>query len=243
MSAAYAQTSSADLAMVRSVTNLVMTEPPLLDDRKRAGDRWSRGARRRPPCRCGSAPPQPRQPAGRRRYAQRSRSRVPSSAGSRSAVAATGPSPGTASRQATRSYGCQSTISSSVASRRSRTGRSCPRLDGRRARRLLDDHRPLPPRPKLRRGEVGPDDRRLGGERRLDVEDPSGSAISSRRIPVSACQRASRSRVNVSTGPRCSIVSWPAWSPSESGSRPRAATAAAVNRAKPLPRASRPRSP
>ena len=66
----------------------------------------------------------------------------------------------------------------------------------------------------------------------------SASEMSRRRSLVSACQRASRSRVNVSTRPRCSIDSSPGRSPSALESRPRASTAAAVNSAKPLARAS-----
>ena len=50
-------------------------------------------------------------------YAQRSRRRVPPSVGWRSAVAANGPSPARRAARPTRSYGCQSTISSSVARR------------------------------------------------------------------------------------------------------------------------------
>ena len=38
-------------------------------------------------------------------------------------------------------------------------------------RRLFDDDRALPRRPECRRGEIRPDDRRLGGKRGLDVKD------------------------------------------------------------------------
>ena len=89
---------------------------------------------------------------------------------------------------------------------RSRTGRG-PDAAAPAGRRLLDDDRALPTRSEGGRRQVRPDHRRVGGERRLDVEDE----IARRRCragarSLSACQRASRSNVNVSTRPRCSIV-------------------------------------
>ncbi len=64
--------------------------------------------------------------------------------------------------------------------------------------RLLDDERAFPRRPKRRRRQVGPDDRRLGGKRGLEIEDHirrRRSQGDARR--VSACQSASRSSVKV----------------------------------------------
>ena len=124
-------------------------------------------------------------------------------------------------------------------------GHALSRRPARRppGRRLLDDQRSLPSRAKGRRREVDPHDRRIGGQRGCTSSTTSAAAMSRRRTAVSACQRASRSRVKVATRPRCSIDSSPGASPIAPASRPRATTAASVNRAKPVRPPRRPPSP
>ena len=176
--------------------------------RPTAGDDARRGGRMPPPSRRGSASICALVDG---RAARRTPSGAEAACRPRSArgrrVAATGPRPGTASRQPTWSYGCQSTISSSVASR-------------------PVTHWAIVPTPRRPPGEVssmtsGPSHSvRSAGEVRWaqTTAGPRGtvvsrsrttsaSATSRRRTPVSACQRASRSRVNVATRPRCSIDS------------------------------------
>ena len=95
---------------------------------------------------------------------------MPAPAGSRVGGRRDRTQPGTASRQATRSYGCQSTISSSVASRPVTHWAVVPTPRRPPGERLLDRDRTLPSGPQRGRRQVRPDDGRVGRDGRVDVE-------------------------------------------------------------------------